>query len=91
MKIENSPANMNVVMDKVEVMVRVEGKEEDLDKLDKSQIHLSIDLKSYTAAGEYEVPVKIEVPDGYQVVDEIKVKVTLADANSNVVYQRPES
>ena len=82
---------MNVVMDKVEVMVRVEGKEEDLDKLDKSQIHLSIDLKSYTAAGEYEVPVKIEVPDGYQVVDEIKVKVTLADANSNVVYQRPES
>ena len=90
MKVENSPANMNVVMDKVEVLVRVEGKEEDLDKLDKSQIHLSIDLKSYTAAGEYEVPVKIEVPDGYQVVDEINVKVTLTDANANVVTQRSE-
>ena len=74
-----------------EFQVSEETIRRDLDKLDKSQIHLSIDLKSYTAAGEYEVPVKIEVPDGYQVVDEIKVKVTLADANSNVVSQKPES
>ena len=90
-KIENNPGNMNVVLDKVEVLVRVEGLTEELDKLEKSQIHLSIDLKGYTEAGEYEVPVKIEVPDGYQVVDEVKVKATLTNTNTDAVAQKPAS
>ena len=90
-KIENNPGNMNVVLDKVEVLVRVEGLTEELDRLEKSQIHLSIDLKGYTEAGEYEVPVKIEVPDGYQVVDEVKVKATLTNTNTDAVAQKPAS
>ena len=90
-KIENNPGNMNVVLDKVEVLVRVEGLTEELDKLEKSQIHLSIDLKGYTEAGEYEVPVKIEVPDGYQVGDEVKVKATLTNTNTDAVAQKPAS
>lgn len=72
----NKPASTDVVYNSDKVSVRVKGSEEDLGSLDISQIKLSIDLKSYTE-GEYEVPVKVEVPSGYEVVDGDNVKVKL--------------
>ena len=77
--INNRPEDVNVVLDKAEVLVRVEGKKEELNKLDKKDIKLSIDLKSYQEAGEYEIPAKIELPEGYQAVDEVLVKVRITN------------
>lgn len=43
----------------------------------ESDIRLSIDTSEYTAEGEYNVPVNVTLPEGYELVDDVKVKVTL--------------
>lgn len=73
---QNKPSNTDVVYNSDKILVRVKGSSEDLGSLKVSDIKLSIDLKSYSE-GEHEVPVKIEVPSGYQVVDGDSVKVKL--------------
>ena len=38
---------------------------------------MSIDTSGYTAEGEYNVPVDVTLPEGYELVDDVTVKVTL--------------
>ena len=57
--------------------VRIRGTGKNLDDLKESDIRLSIDTSGYTAEGEYNVPVDVTLPEGYELVDDVTVKVTL--------------
>lgn len=72
--------------------VHIGGPQAQLDSLELGDLSVSIDLKSCTKAGEYEVPVTITLPSdasGCSVETSVTVKVTLeqrttaADNNSN--------
>ena len=72
--------------------VHIGGPQAQLDSLELGDLTVSIDLKSCTKAGEYEVPVTITLPSGASdcsVETSVTVKVTLeqrttaADNNSN--------
>ena len=71
------PANMTAVITDDSVTVRVKGSEEDLDALKASDIKLSIDTSKYTSEGEYNVPVDVTLPEGYELVEKVTVRVTL--------------
>ena len=71
------PANMTAVITDDSVTVRVKGSEEDLDALKESDIKLSIDTSKYTSEGEYNVPVDVTLPEGYELVEKVTVRVTL--------------
>lgn len=71
------PDNMTVVISDENVTVRIRGTGKNLDDLKESDIRLSIDTSEYTAEGEYNVPVNVTLPEGYELVDDVKVKVTL--------------
>ena len=76
------PENMDaydVIFEKEKVIVRVKGKEADLDKLTVKDIKLSVNLQNYKE-GEWEVPVQVSLPDGYEQVDNITVAVRLVKA-----------
>ena len=71
------PDNMTVVISDENVTVRIRGTGKNLDDLKESDIRLSIDTSGYTAEGEYNVPVDVTLPEGYELVDDVTVKVTL--------------
>ena len=72
----NKKENLDVVFEQETIDVRVKARLEDLNRLSGENIQLKIDLKDYKA-GEYEVPVTVTLPTGYELVDAIKVKVKL--------------
>ena len=73
---ENIPEDMDLVFGQEKITVRLKGKDEDLKKLKPETVQMKIDLKDYKE-GEYTVPVTVTLPGGYELVDEIAVKVKL--------------
>lgn len=73
---ENIPDDLDLVFEQDKITARLRGKDEDLDNLNPESVQMKINLKDYKA-GEHTVPVTVTLPDGYEVVDEITVKVKL--------------
>lgn len=73
---ENILEDMDLVFEQEKITVRLKGKDEDLKKLKPETVQMKIDLKGYKE-GEYTVPVTVTLPGGYELVDEIAVKVKL--------------
>ena len=76
-KVENAPESMQVAFDTAKIEIRIKKTEEDLSDLKESDIKASIDLKNKTE-GSFEVPVKIEIPEGYELVDEVTTGVEIS-------------
>lgn len=75
----NKAEDIDVVFEQENLAVRVKAKNEDLNKLKPENILLKIDLKDYKP-GAYEIPVTVTLPGGFELVEEIKVKVKLVPA-----------
>lgn len=73
---ENIPEDMDLVFGQEKITVRLKGKDEDLKNLKPETVQMKIDLKGYKE-GEYTVPVTVTLPGGYELIDEIAVKVKL--------------
>lgn len=73
---ENTPEDMDLVFGQEKITVRLKGKDEDLKNLKPETVQMKIDLKGYKE-GEYTVPVTVTLPGGYELIDEIAVKVKL--------------
>lgn len=73
---KNKAENLDLVFQDEQITIRAKAKEQDLDSLDVGEIQAQIDLSGY-GEGEYEIPVTITLPSGYELVSDIKVKVKL--------------
>ena len=62
----------------VDLTVQIRGPSDILRKFSIAK-KVSIDLKDYTEAGIYNVPVKVDLPDGCTLVDDLTVEVVLED------------
>ena len=72
----NKAEDLDLVFQDEQITIRARAKEQDLDSLSTANIKVQIDLKGY-GEGEYEVPVTVTLPSGYELVENIKVKVKL--------------
>lgn len=79
-KVENKPENMNYKFETDKIVARIKAKEEDLDNLKTDDIQMKIDLKD-AKAGENTLPVTVTLPEGYELVEDITVKVALIEAS----------
>lgn len=84
--VENMPDGMQVVFDAAQIEVRVKKTKEDLEDLKEKDIKASVDLKDKDE-GTYEIPIDIEIPDGYELVDEVTTgievsKISTAEENN---------
>lgn len=66
-KVSGLADNLKVQYDETQIPVRIKASDENLEKFDPSQITAAIDLSGKTA-GDYEVPVQIQLPDNYELV-----------------------
>ena len=78
--VENKPENMNYKFEPDKIVARIKAKEEDLDNLQAEDIQMKIDLKD-AKAGENTLPVEVSLPKGYELVEDITVKVALIEAS----------
>ncbi|MCC8067096.1 MAG: hypothetical protein LIO94_08355 [Clostridiales bacterium] len=75
----NRPEDMVLTFSPADVIsVTVHADEEDSTIL-ASEISATIDLADCTVAGDYEIPVEIELPDGYTLVSEVTLIVNAAE------------
>ncbi|MDD7738695.1 MAG: CdaR family protein [Fusicatenibacter sp.] len=75
---ENLSPYLTVLYDQTQISVRIKASNTNLDNLDLSSIKASINLGGMSA-GDYEVSVEVELPDNYELVDEVKTTIHLKE------------
>ena len=69
-EVKNKPDDLQVTFETAQIAVRIKSDENDMDDLNaQKDIKASIDLNG-KEEGNYEVPVKIVLPDGYETVED---------------------
>ena len=77
---------MQVAFDTAMIEIRIKKTDEDLEDLTEDDIQASIDLEGIEE-GIHELPVEITLPDGYELVDEVRTgvevsRISTAEENS---------
>lgn len=75
---ENLQSSYTVLYDQTQIGIRIKASDNNLASLDLSKIEASIDLTGM-GVGDYEVPVKITLPDGYELVDSVKTTIHIKE------------
>ncbi len=73
---ENRPEGMNLVVTPAdEVSVKIHPQSEDAAQISGSDLTLSADLASCSEAGSYEIPITVELPEGYELAESVSITV----------------
>ncbi len=73
---QNVQSGLQLVYETEKVQIRIRENGGELEQLKESDIRASVDLVGKTE-GSYQIPVKIELPDGYELVEQQKTVVKL--------------
>ena len=75
--VKNKPDNMQIIFDIDKIEIRVKAVDGNLDDFDESKLDASVDLKD-KEEGDYTIPVDIVLPEGYELVDEVKTEIRVS-------------
>ena len=82
-KMKNVPKYKKLIFSPADYLaVTVRTTEGDIRDIDENDIKASVDLKSCEINGNYTLPVKITLPDGYEVEGELTIVVNIDDAEN---------
>ena len=77
LQLMNKPDDRTLTYSPADVIsVRIHSDTENVFSLSQDQIKGTLDLSPCQTAGSYEIPVQIELPDGYELVSEVQIMVT---------------
>lgn len=77
-EVKNKPDNLQVTFETAQIAIRIKSDSKDLDDLDVTKdIKASIDLED-KEEGNYEVPVTVSLPDGYEIVENVSTEVVIS-------------
>lgn len=77
-EVKNKPDDLQVTFETAQIELRIKSDTKNMDDLDaKKDIKLSIDLDG-KKEGNYEVPVKVVLPDGYETVEDVTTEVVIS-------------
>lgn len=82
--VKNAPENMQVTFDTAKIEIRVKKTSEELEDIGQDAIVAWIDLEGYTEGG-YEIPVNIELPEGYELVEQVVAEIKAAQVSETEV------
>ncbi|MDO5345621.1 MAG: CdaR family protein [Lachnospiraceae bacterium] len=72
----NKPAGMNLVFTPADkISVSIHAADGETEKLSSEDIRLSIDLSVCSEEGNHELPVDVQLPDGYELASEVTIVV----------------
>lgn len=77
-EVKNKPDDLQVTFETAQIAIRIKSDSKDLDDLDViKDIKASIDLED-KEEGNYEVPVTVSLPDGYEIVENVSTEVVIS-------------
>lgn len=80
-EVKNKPDNLQVTFETAQIALRIKSESEDLEDLNINEdVKAEIDLKD-KEAGNYKVPVKLSLPDGYEMVGDVYTEVVISPAS----------
>ena len=80
-EVKNKPDNLQVTFETAQIALRLKLESEDLEDLNINEdVKAEIDLKD-KEAGNYKVPVKLSLPDGYEMVEDVYTEVVISPAS----------
>lgn len=80
-EVKNKPDNLQVTFETAQIALRIKSESEKLADLNIDEdVKAEIDLKD-KEAGNYKVPVKLSLPDGYEMVEDVYTEVVISPAS----------
>ena len=77
-EVKNKPDNLQVTFETAQIALRIKSESEDLADLNIDEdVKAEIDLKD-KETGNYKVPVKLSLPDGYEMVEDVYTEVVIS-------------
>lgn len=77
LELKNKPEDMTLTFSPADaVSVRIHSEDESVYSIKVSDIRCSADLSLCVNAGSYEIPVEVELPEGYELVSDVVIIVT---------------
>ena len=77
-EVKNKPDNLQVTFETAQIALRIKSESEDLADLNIDEdVKAEIDLKD-KEAGNYKVPVKLSLPGGYEMVEDVYTEVVIS-------------
>ena len=77
-EVKNKADDLQVTFETAQIAIRIKSDSKDLDDLDVTKdIKASIDLED-KEEGNYEVPVTVSLPDGYETVEDVSTEVVIS-------------
>ena len=77
-EVKNKPDNLQVTFETAQIALRIKSESENLADLNIDEdVKAEIDLKD-KEAGNYKVPVKLSLPDGYEMVEDVYTEVVIS-------------
>ena len=81
-EVKNKPDDLQVTFETAQIELRIKSDTKNMDDLDaKKDIKLSIDLDG-KKEGNYEVPVKVVLTDGYETVEDVTTEVVISSGTA---------
>lgn len=80
-KVKNQPNNLQVTFETDKIEIRVKAKEGSLEDFDAEAVEATIDLED-KKEGSYDVPVKIMLPEGYELLKGVTTGVQISAVSS---------
>lgn len=80
-EVKNKPEDLQFAFDTDKIEVRVKAAEGSLEDFDEKDIKAVIDLEG-KKEGSYEVPVKVKLPKGYELLEEVMTDVTISEISN---------
>ncbi len=80
-EVKNKPDNLQVTFETAQIALRIRSESEDLADLNIDEdVKAEIDLKD-KEVGNYKAPVKLSLPDGYEMVEDVYTEVVISPAS----------
>lgn len=79
--LQNMEKGLHAVFIRENLIMRIRATDADLNNLKLSDIQASVDLKGLEA-GSYSLDVNVNLPDGYELVDNVKADIQLAEIDN---------
>ena len=73
--------NLQITFGTDKIEIRVKAVDADLDDFDLSKVEASVSLKDM-GVGSYQVPVTVQLPDGYELLEDVVADVTISEISN---------
>jgi YbbR domain-containing protein len=80
-EVENRPQDLQVAFETDKIEIRIKATDGEIEDFDESKIRASVDLQG-KEEGNHEIPVKIQLPEGYELLENVTTEVKISQVSS---------